>query len=185
MYKISVPIIYNIIDRQGRDGIVKKLRELDAERVFLALGVRSVDKEKNREEMEILKRETEYFHSLGFEVGVWLWTFMVDGKHSYANMSAVSVEENVIGEMCCPADPAYVADTAEYIAGAAATGVDLVMFDDDFRFGCVGGGVACLCPHHVKNINEKVGENLSRAELAQRILTGGKNKYRDALRPAR
>ena len=180
MYKISVPIIYNIIDRQGRDGIVKKLRELDAERVFLALGVRSVDKEKNREEMEILKRETEYFHSLGFEVGVWLWTFMVDGKHSYANMSAVSVEENVIGEMCCPADPAYVADTAEYIAGAAATGVDLVMFDDDFRFGCVGGGVACLCPHHVKNINEKVGENLSRAELAQRILTGGRNKYRDA-----
>ena len=181
MYKISVPIIYNIIDRQGREGILKKLRQLDAERVFLALGVRSTDKEKNREELEILKRETEYFHSLGYEVGVWLWTFMVDGKHSYANMSAVSVEENVIESMVCPADPAYVADTAAYIAAAAATGVDIIMFDDDFRFGCIGDNhVGCLCPHHVKNINGKIGEDLSRAELAKRILTGGKNKHRDA-----
>lgn len=181
MYKISVPIIYNIIDRQGREGILKKLRQLDAERVFLALGVRSVDAEKTKEDFEILKRETEYFHSLGYEVGVWLWTFMVDGKHSFTSMSAVTVEENVISEMCCPADPAYVTDAAAYIAGAAATGVDLIMFDDDFRFGCVGNHqAACLCPHHVRSINEKVGESLSRAELAQRILTGNKNKYRDA-----
>lgn len=181
MYKISVPIIYDILDRQGRDGIVKKLRELDAERVFLALGVRSTDKEKNNKEFEILKRETEYFHGLGYEVGVWLWTFMVEGEHSFTNMSAVTVEENVINAMICPLDRSYVEDTAAYMAGVAATGVDLIMFDDDFRFGCIGDNqVGCLCAHHVENINERLGRSLSRGALAEKILTGSKNKYRDA-----
>ena len=180
MYKISVPIIYDIVDRQGRDGIVKKLRELDAERVFLALGVRSTEEAENKKTFEILKRETEYFHSLGYEVGVWLWTFMLKGENSFTHMTAVSVEEKVLDDFYCPTDEDYVADTAAFIAGAAATGVDMIMFDDDFRYGCLGGGVACLCPHHVQLINEKVGENLTRAELAEKILTGNKNKYRDA-----
>ncbi len=180
MYKISVPIIYDILDRQGRDGIVKKLKELDTERVFLALGVRSVDKEESKKTFEILKKETEYFHSLGYEVGVWLWTFMLKGENSFTHMTTVSVEEEVLQDCYCPTDPDYVADTAAFIAGAAATGVDLIMFDDDFRYGCLNGGVACLCPHHVRIINEKVGENLTRAELAEKILTGNKNKYRDA-----
>ena len=180
MYKISVPIILSEIERQGKEGIVKKLRELDAERVFLALGVRSLKEDEIEHTMALLKKETEYFHSLGLEVGVWLWTFMVSGEHSFTHMSLVSVEEKMCADALCPADDRYVADTAAYVGRLAETGVDIIMFDDDFRFGCVDGGVACLCPHHVKRINEKVGENLSRAEIATKILTGNKNKYRDA-----
>lgn len=180
MYKISVPIIYDMIDRQGRDGIVKKLKELDAERVFLALGVRSANREENKKTFEILKKETEYFHSLGYEVGVWLWTFMLKGENSFTHMTAVSVEEEILQDFYCPTDPSYITDTAAFIAEAAAVGVDIIMFDDDFRYGCLNGGVACLCPHHVRLINEKVGEELTRSELAERILTGNKNKYRDA-----
>ncbi len=181
MYKISVPIICQNIERQGREGILKKLKELDAERVFLAIETRTTDADRTRETMETLKRECEFFRSQGFEVGVWMWTFMVEGEHSFTPVYAVTEEDHPLSGITCAMDPDFIEHSARYVADLAACGVDLIMFDDDFRYGCIGDHkVGCLCPFHVKRINEKVGEQLSRGELAHRILTGGKNIYRDA-----
>ena len=181
MYKISVPVICTEIERQGREKIVKKLRELDAERVFLALGSYNLDPEKRASDMECLKRETAYFHSLGFEVGTWMWTFMVDKKAPFLPMYALKEAETPLYGTACPLGEEFRSFAAGYMCDLAKCGVDLIMFDDDFRYSSLPGStVGCLCPKHRARINEIVGEDLDHATLAKRIVTGGKNKYRDA-----
>ncbi len=181
MYKISVPIITTEIERQGREGILHQLKAMDAERVFLCVDSyiqNSVEKQKT---LEALKRETEFFHRLGYEVGVWMWTFELREKHPFTPVYQVCEEEKLFREIACAADEEFARYAASYVAELASCGVDLIMFDDDYRYGCLGGNaVGCLCPIHEKKINERVGEALSRRQLAQKILTGKKNKYRDA-----
>lgn len=181
MYKISVPVICTAIERQGREKIVKKLKELDAERVALSIGAYEPDPEKRKALMECLKKETEYFHSLGYEVASWCWTFMLNFEHPYTKMYSVTEQENPLPNTACPLDDGFRAYAGEYISDIAKCGVDLIQFDDDFRYSSLhGGAVACLCPNHRRRICELVGEDLDHATLARRILTGGKNKYRDA-----
>ena len=181
MYKISVPVICNAVERQGREKILNKLRQLNAERVFLALGSYEGDPERRRELMECLRRECEYFHSQGFEVGSWCWTFMTNFENPYTKVHALQEQEHAIPGICCPTDPEFRRYVVGYVTELAEAGVDLIMFDDDFRYSSLAGGhVGCLCPNHRARINELVGEELDHATLARRILTGGKNKYRDA-----
>ncbi len=181
MYKISVPVIATAIDRQGREGILRQLRGMDARRVFLCVDPYIQDPQKKQESLDALEKETAYFHRLGYEVGAWMWTFEMRGEHSFTPVHQVCEEEKLHPGIVCAADKTFADYAASYVADLAGCGVDLVMFDDDYRYGCLGGNsVGCLCPIHVRMINEAVGENLSRADLARKILTGKKNKYRDA-----
>ena len=180
MYKISVPAICANVERQGRDKIVKKLRELNAERVFLSIGKYCFDSEERKTIMERLARETAYFHSLGFEVGAWIWTFMIDEDTSFDRMYALKEQEKPIKNSACPLGESFRSFAAGYLSDIAKCGVDIIMFDDDFRYSSLEGGVACLCPLHLAKINELVGENLDHATMARKIASGGKNKYRDA-----
>ena len=80
----------------------------------------------------------------------------------------------------CPKDENFVKFAADYIKDIAKTGVDLIQFDDDLRYGFLSDSPACLCDNHIAEINRITGENSTREELAKHIVSGGKNKYRDA-----
>ena len=80
----------------------------------------------------------------------------------------------------CPKDENFVKFAADYIKDIAKTGVDIIQFDDDFRYGFLSDSPACLCVNHIAEINRITGENSTREELAKHIVSGGKNKYRDA-----
>lgn len=80
----------------------------------------------------------------------------------------------------CPSDESFVKFATDYIKDIARTGVELIMFDDDLRYGFLENSPACLCDGHIKAINEITGDNLSREEIEKHISTGGPNKYRDA-----
>lgn len=68
----------------------------------------------------------------------------------------------------------------EYVKEIAECGADLIMFDDDFRFGHQTGDIACTCEHHMKRIGEILGEDITPEKLREKALTGGGNRYRDA-----
>ena len=178
MYKISVPIMNCNVKRINRERLLEEIKRFGAERIFLVLDTYETAPEKRAFVMEELSDNCKFFKAEGFEVGAWIWTFWVKGETDFTLMRTLSGAERK--EFMCPLDKNFTSFASTYISDIAKCGVDLIQFDDDFRYGIVGDLPACLCEHHIKLINEIIGENLTREEIKNHILSGSKNKVRDA-----
>ena len=178
MYKISVPVVSRNLEELGRERTVKDLKRFDAERVFLSISTYETDTEKRKVVMETLKRNVSFLKENGFEVGSWNWTFKTPKADNFINMKTIGGKD--IPDVKCPLDKNFVEFVKGYVKDIALCGVDLIMFDDDFRYGFLYDSPACLCDNHIAEINKITGENSTREELEFHIKNGGKNKYRDA-----
>lgn len=180
MYKISVPVVLGNIERcGGKERLLEELRKLDAERVFLSPGTQILDKQEKEKELKLIKEYCDFFKANGLEVGVWFWTFWVEGENNFTKMT--SANGNALKDFVCPLDPEYKKFMGETIKQVAECGVDIIMYDDDYRFGFLSGdGIRCTCDLHMKKIREILGEDITREELQKKAISGGKNKYRDA-----
>lgn len=178
MYKISVPAMCSNVFRSDRERLLKEIKRFGAERIFLALDTYKLDPTERQKCFDELADNCKFFKDHGFEVGAWTWTFWIKGNKEFTNMRAIDGGE--IKEFMCPTDQGFVNFAAEYIAEIAKCGVDLIQFDDDYRYGFLADTPACLCDNHIKIINDSIGENLTREEIKNHILTGDKNKVRDA-----
>ncbi|MBR5295986.1 MAG: hypothetical protein IKU24_05295 [Clostridia bacterium] len=179
MYKISVPVKTAHLDRVGREKILQDLRKIGAERVFLALATYEFDPEKRKTVMADFRRHAAFFKEEGFEVGAWLWTFALPKNNAFGEMKSLDGVD--IKDVCCPADPEFVRFSADYIAEIADSGAQIVLFDDDFRYGFQNGNSpACLCDKHLSMIEKILGEKVSVEKMRENILSGKQNKYRDA-----
>lgn len=178
MYKISVPIMNSNTKGADREKILKEIKRFDAERVFLALGEYELDTNRRKSSLEALADNCRFFKDNGLEVGAWLWTFALKGNKEFRNMRSIKGTE-IKGSMC-PTDEKFVEFVTDYIKDVARCGVDIIQFDDDFRYGFLSDSPACLCDGHIAAINRITGENTTREELEQYITSGSKNKYRDA-----
>jgi hypothetical protein len=178
MYKISVPVMCRNINEENREAYLAEIKRFDAERVFLAIGSYQMDEKKRADAMAQLKENCKFFKDNGFEVGAWFWTFNVGASSDYVKMMAIDGKE--ISGFACPSDERFVDFAADWITEVARCGVDMIMFDDDFRYGFQGDQPACLCENHIAEINRITGEKKPRMELFDFITSGGKNKYRDA-----
>lgn len=178
MYKISVPVMNCNVKRSDRERLLKEIKRFNAERVFLALDTYEMDYIKRKEILCELADNCNFFKEKGFEVGAWIWTFGVKNNTEFRNMRSIKGKE--IKEFMCPTDERFVEFAAEYISDIAKCGVDLIQFDDDFRYGFLSDSPACLCDRHVEIINSITGENSTREEIYNNIISGGKNKFRDA-----
>lgn len=179
MYKISVPVMNSAVTPENREAVLAELRRFDAERVFLAMDFYTLDEGKQKKYFSTLKDNCAFFKSHGLEVGSWVWAFELPEKSSYRGIRSVLGKEHP--ERICPTDKEFVKFAQEYIRNFARCGVDIIMFDDDYTFNFLDeGGPGCLCDGHIAMINEIVGESHSREELTELIMSGGKNKYRDA-----
>ncbi|MBR4768969.1 MAG: hypothetical protein IK088_08335 [Lachnospiraceae bacterium] len=178
MYQVSVPVILEKLWRSDREDLLRKLRMLDCRRVFLSIGYYKTDREAYRSMLELLKKETAFFHREGFEVGAWLWTFLTPGNHDFDHM--ILTEGYQDPNMNCPLDERFRAFAGEYVSGIAGTGVDIILYDDDFRMGWIGDkSIGCFCPHHLKEIKRILGKDLPE-DFEKRVLSGGPNEYRSA-----
>ncbi len=173
------------LDDIGREKILCKLRELDAEKVFLNYeeavdsgGVYFSDNNIHLNQMEKLRCAVEFFKSHGFEVAVWMWAFMLDKKLEFTRIHDFGGKE--ISSFACPTDEKFVEFAADCIEDIARCGVDMIVFNDDLRYGFFSDDMTCLCEKHIRLICDTVGEELSREELASLIKNGCENKYRDA-----
>ncbi len=80
----------------------------------------------------------------------------------------------------CPSDPNFRKFAANYVCDVAKCGVDLIMFDDDFRYGNLSGSVGCLCDNHLAYMSELLGEKVTLEALDSKLFEDGANKYRSA-----
>jgi len=177
MYKFSVPVMLSTLKRANRDEILKQIKEAGAERVFLAMECCIVD-EKSQSLFDEIKETAEFFHRENLEVGAWFWTFMPNWENNYIHMTSPSGK--VSHEYVCPSDEDYLKVMCEFVKKVALCGVDLMMFDDDFRYGFLDCGLGCVCDNHKRRISEILGEDVSKIDFQKELFTGKGNKYRSA-----
>lgn len=177
MYTVYVPIDSGHFARSGRETVVAALRKAEVSHVFLTIGAQRADKAAREEIFRTLGENIRYLRERGFIVGVWFWAFMLTDPMPFSHMTTLHGTENA--NEYCPADPAYRAFVAEYVKDAAREGPDIILLDDDLRFGHQEG-LCCLCPHHVADLSARLGESIDPASFAEKAFTGGANRYRDA-----
>ena len=176
--KLGMPIINRTLSRAGMEKTVAKLKELKLDYACFGLGPFLVDKEAREEEFATLRKNIKYFKEQGFQVFVWKWSFMLKGENDFEKVT--NHMGNEYPAFACASDEKFVSFAAEYFQEIAKMGPDLILLDDDYRFGRLGPGAACFCDDHLKMTAEKLGEPVTREFLAEKVLKGEPNKYREA-----
>ena len=178
MYKISTPILLSQIKKYGIGQFIDKMREIGTDMAFIAIESYTTDKKKQEEIFSELNKNVPLLKEAGFTVGVWLWTFMVCEENSFTHITGP--DGKVDKTQCCPSDKEFLAFVADYLKSVAKSGADMILFDDDFRYGFLSCGLGCTCKNHRAHMESTLGEKLPSGDLSSLILSGGKNKYRSA-----
>ena len=193
MYKVSIPIM--VKENANYEKSLEAVKKMGAERVFLAIGIISFDKEKRQKCLENLKSAIDFFKKTDLEIGVWLWAFWrsdlekmpvemekitsFDGKT--ADISAgCEPTGNISAAFFCPSDKNFRKDTCDFLKQVAALNPDIIMFDDDFRYGNLPTGFGCCCKNHLVLMSEELGEEVTRENLEEKLFCGSSNRYRKA-----
>lgn len=177
MYNTAIPKVIGV-PTHDNEKLLADLKLCGANRVFLALPALPYDAEKRQEIFDNLKKDIEFFKGKGVEIGVWFWAFWVQGENPFTPIKGFGLKDSVNER--CPLDPAFMEYATDNIKKISAMDPDLIMFDDDLRFGHFDSGYGCICEHHRKLMSEILGEELEAEGLFERCFTGGKNKYRSA-----
>ena len=181
MYKLMIPVI-NI-----SEGLTDEIIRTGADEVLIVFPrvLRSAD--MLNEKIEKFEKAKAYFESRGIKVGAWLCPSIGYGSQSYCDNDAYlkytriksSAGEEVYAY--CPLDREFAADFINTVCTLAKTGVDFIMFEDDYT---MSGGkmldVACCCDRHMKKYREIIGEDIDIKTLREHLLFEGENKYRSA-----
>ena len=180
MYRLSVPMINRTFARQDREYVAAELKKMGVVRVVLAIGTHLLDEKVREEELAILKDNTRFLHEHGFEVSSWMWTFDVKASVTkFTRVRLLSGKDST--ESVCCADELFCDYAADYIRQVASCGVDMVLYDDDYRLGYLDNrGVGCLCEHHLAYMSEMLGEKVTFEQVVPYLMTGGENRYRSA-----
>ncbi len=177
MYKIAVPMVNENVTRCTPENFYKEVLKFDAGRVFLALDRYEADGEKREKALNSLRENCRFFKERGYEVGAWIWAFMLSDS-PFTPMK--NLKGQVYPENMCPADENFLEFAASYVKDIASTGVDIIMYDDDLRYGFLGNEPCCICKNHLKMISSYLGEEVTEEQIYNAVHFGGKNKYRDA-----
>ena len=184
MYLVSIPVnCYKFHRAKDKQPILDELRAFDADRVMLNFEAKLDgalafhNEEKYRTQLSYLHEACVFFKRHGFEVGAWFWGLQFDRSLDFVTMKTLS--GSPVQNFACPTDERYLEAFQRCLKDVAGTGVDMILLNDDLRFGA-WSGFGCLCENHVKMICEQLGENVDETLLRELILSGGKNRYRDA-----
>ncbi len=178
-YRVTVPVMnHDFCHHMNRGKTVETLRKMGVSRVMIGVESNATSGKAKEKVLADLKSNTDYLHACGFEVGAWFWAFYNTLENDFVRM--VSPDGKVSKSTICPTDEAYCAEMCAFIRDCAEIGVDMIQFDDDFRYGFQDIGFGCVCDNHLKKIREYLGEDAGREAIVNGIMNGGKNKYRDA-----
>ncbi len=182
MYKISAPIMSATVNENNRKKYVQLCREAGVERVFLVIA--SVMEPI----LPSLAENVAYFHSQGFEVGIWTDSIghgkVLDHVENAVDDDVFSPIVDITGSIRhhanCPMGTSFQTYLSNRIVELADTGAEIIMLDDDFRMSQHGGELCCACPRHLARMAEWLGEEISLEKIRPHVLGGKPNKYRDA-----
>lgn len=178
-YRVAVPVMnFDFAHHMNREKTLETLKKMGVSRVMIGVESNSTAGEAKKKVLADIKSNTEYLHAHGFEVGAWFWAFYNTLENDFVRMR--SPEGSVSKSTICPTDESYCEEMCGFIKDCVKTGVDMIQFDDDFRYGFQDIGFGCLCENHLRKIGEYLGGDVDFETAAHGVMNGGKNKYRDA-----
>ncbi len=184
MYTTSVPFIVKTVSKHSIDKAIAEAKRSKANRVMLAVSngpgnaVMGDSKEAKEKMLLQTKKVMEAFKKEGFEVGIWVWTFMTKSTNFTHIESPLG---NTVPDECCPADTKFGEFVADFLKSFAELEPDFILLDDDYRLGFFFHvQIGCTCKHHMKMISDDLGEKLKSSDIKDHLLSGGRNKYRSA-----
>ncbi|MBQ9880859.1 MAG: hypothetical protein IJM45_10555 [Clostridia bacterium] len=149
MYEITVPFVPTAPGFKKEEAL-EAAKKICAKRVLLAIGVPSRD---NTELFKKLAETIAYFKAGGFLTGVWYWAFMVD----FNDFTPIKGNRGESKANYCPLDLGLLDFAAGLVKQIAAMGPEMILYDDDFRFGHIDSGFGCVCDRHRRLIAQKMG----------------------------
>ena len=184
MYLVNIPINCDKFHRaKDKALLLDELRAFDADRVFLNFEtvldghILLHNKEEYQRQIDRMRDACAFFKQNGYEVGAWFWGLQFDEQFPFTTIKTLNGKN--VKRFACPTDEEFLKSFAQCLIDVAKTGVDIILLNDDLRFGA-WGGFGCVCENHVRMICDELGENIDESLLAELIQSGGKNKYREA-----
>ena len=142
-----------------------------------------------RDEVDNLRHTKKYLEERGIKVGIWMAPTMGYGgtgvKSSWDNDAdeVYTRIKHLNGDVLysyCPLDEAFVEDFIHTLKAFCETGVDFILFEDDFT---ISGGksfdLGCACPKHMAMYKEMLGKEIDEATLKEALYFGSSNEIRD------
>lgn len=188
MYNLWIPIFNRKFTQEELNKKIRELKRCNPQLILITFNRFLFDKEKLATEKALFSHNKSVFEAAGFKVGAWLFPTIGYGAKQNFNEDAPFTHlkkfngEN-IGDAYCPLDDDFTDAYCNLMQEIASTGVETIMFEDDFTF--TGGKVfpatnsSCCCEKHIKLYEEKLGETVDTACLSDLIYKSGPNKYRD------
>ena len=184
MYRVSIPINCNKFHRiKNKQLILEELQAFDADRIMLnfedILDGHMIlsNKEEYQRNLDYMREACLFFKQHGYEVGAWFWGLQFDEPFNYVKIK--TIKGKYAKHFACPTDKEFLEMFQNCLRDVARTGVDLILLNDDVRFG-QWGGFGCFCENHMEMICDLLGERIEEERLVELIINGGKNKYREA-----
>lgn len=182
-YSITVPVMNEpgLEKFGGREKILEELKKLGASRVNLCLDKYVSDGDRRANVMLSLKENSDWFKAHGLSTCAWIWAFWGDDG-MLRKFHRMTDKNGAPRAFLCPIDEDFRKFAADYVAEMARTGVDMILYDDDFAYrnDATGTKVSCLCEKHLAAYRRELGEDISAEEFSRRVMTGGPNRWRDA-----
>ena len=190
MYKITIPVVFT--ERFDKESVLSELRRAGAERVLFALGAPSMLKENREFDLRMLRENIPFFRAAGLEIGIWFWTFWrndvgdtktllmakADGEPRTSKSPLNREVSSGVPGFGCPASESFTENSMEIIRELAECGPDLLLFDDDYRFGFFDKNIGCYCDAHMKMYRERLGYDISREELYKKVFDSAPSRER-------
>ena len=105
-------------EKYGRENTLKLLKDVKAERVFLATPPFIADDALRAEFISQTASNVQYLKNNGFEVGIWTWASYVTGENRF--QSQINFKCENVGIPCFE-DPSFVKFAAECVSELAGT----------------------------------------------------------------
>lgn len=188
MGRLYVPIMNGSINENNREDYLDKLKQVNADNVFIAMDRFPLFDEDRTIYLNALSENIRFFEENGYPTGVWIQAFGFGDKlnekalkaaKKYTHLKSVTGKERIGYDAFCPLNKYFTQDFCNLVSDIASVGAKSIMLDDDLCLS-VRPGIGCFCDEHIKLIYDAIGEKPAFDDLKHLIFTGGKNKYRTA-----
>lgn len=187
MYRLCIPVKDNGRSESDLKLLEKQLKEAETDTVFLIFN-RVLDNQAMLEEhIEDFVKTRKKLMEDGFKVSAWLApTIGYGGKSSVDNGAPekytriVTDKDRSLEGAYCPLDEKFCADFMNTLTALAKTGVEEIMFEDDYTLS--GGKTffehGCCCEKHMNILRERLGEQISIEDLSEKLYSADGIEYR-------
>lgn len=188
MYQLWIPVYNRQWNRKQKEQLADQLSRLKPQMVLLTYARVMVDPAKKQKEYETFMSNKSFLEEKGFRVGAWLCptigygaAYTFDNGPPFTKLKTLKDDEDRFPGAYCPLDDDFVAEFLSILKNVVSTGVSTILFEDDYTLSGGKGGfdrLSCCCDRHMARYCQMIGEDLTIAELRDRVYFRGGNRYR-------